>query len=211
MNKELQQYYLQQMGIELWQERSEEMAKAPDSDDLNVLCQEVASCQQCALHKTRRQTVFARGNSKARLMVIGEAPGYHEDQQGKPFVGRAGGLLDQMLKSIGFSEDDVYIANVLKCRPPDNRDPNGDEIVRCSQYLTRQIAIIKPVALLAVGRFAGQFLLKEALSMAQMRSSVHHYEGTPCIVSYHPAYLLRKPMDKKKAYKDLLQLKTLLN
>lgn len=99
MNKELQQYYLQQMGIELWQERSEEKVKAPDSDDLNALCQEVASCQQCALHKTRKQTVFARGNSKARLMVIGEAPGYHEDQQGKPFVGRAGDYSTKCLEA----------------------------------------------------------------------------------------------------------------
>ncbi|KTC69284.1 hypothetical protein Lbir_2023 [Legionella birminghamensis] len=210
MNKELQHYYLQQMGIELWQERTAGSGQQPDFDDLDRLCQEVASCQKCGLCKTRTQTVFARGNPKAKLMVIGEAPGYHEDQQGKPFVGRAGGLLDQMLKSIGFAEEDVYIANVLKCRPPDNRDPSGEEIVKCSQYLSRQIALVKPAALLAVGRFAGQFLLKNNASMAQMRSNTHYYENTPCIVSYHPAYLLRKPLDKKKAYSDLLQLKTLL-
>ena len=143
-------------------------------------------------------------------MIIGEAPGLHEDQQGLPFVGKAGFLLNKMLSSIGISADDVYISNVLKCRPPDNRDPLSEEIAQCSGYLSQQIALVAPKLILAVGRFAGQFLLNVTTPLSKMRGNVYDYHGTSVIVTYHPAYLLRNPADKKNAYRDLFMIKQLL-
>ncbi|MFT4058132.1 MAG: uracil-DNA glycosylase [Legionella sp.] len=177
---------------------------------LSSLANEVAACTRCSLHKTRKQTVFARGSTKARLMIIGEAPGFYEDQQGKPFVGKAGGLLNQMMHSVDMHEEDFYIANVLKCRPPNNRDPQAEEIVQCSGYLEQQIALINPCLILALGRFAGQFLLNKPLALRQLRNTIHYYKNIPIIVSYHPAYLLRNPRDKKKTYLDLLSVKNFL-
>lgn len=207
MSKPLPQYYLEIMGIENWVVR-----KTPAScgKPLARLAEEVASCQACPLHKTRSQTVFSRGNSQAKLMIIGEAPGFYEDQQGLPFVGKAGILLNQMMQSVGIEEENVYIANVLKCRPPDNRDPSAEEIKQCSGFLEQQIALIAPVILLALGRFAGQFLLNKPDSLRQLRIGVHHYRNIPFKVSYHPAYLLRNPRDKKLAYTDMLTVKQLL-
>jgi uracil-DNA glycosylase family 4 len=213
---QLRFYYLRQLGIEPWILRSSEaivrqsnessiIACAPEG--LDTLRGSVASCTKCSLHQTRTQTVFARGNPEAKLMIIGEAPGFYEDKQGLPFVGKAGGLLNRMLASIGFLPEDVYIANVLKCRPPDNRDPQVDEIQQCSGYLTQQIRMVNPIVLLAVGRFSGHFLLQQALPLNKMRSGVHEYEGKPVFVTYHPAYLLRNPADKSKAYMDLLCVK----
>ena len=206
MSYNLQQYYLQQMGIETWVVREPLVHKK----SLAGLAEEVSSCTRCTLHQTRTQTVFARGNSKANLMIIGEAPGLHEDQQGLPFVGKAGFLLNKMLSSIGISADDVYISNVLKCRPPDNRDPLSEEIAQCSGYLSQQIALVAPKLILAVGRFAGQFLLNVTTPLSKMRGNVYDYHGTSVIVTYHPAYLLRNPADKKNAYRDLLMIKQLL-
>ena len=206
MSYNLQQYYLQQMGIETWVVREPLVHKK----SLAGLAEEVSSCTRCTLHQTRAQTVFARGNSKANLMIIGEAPGLHEDQQGLPFVGKAGFLLNKMLSSIGISADDVYISNVLKCRPPDNRDPLSEEIAQCSGYLSQQIALVAPKLILAVGRFAGQFLLNVTTPLSKMRGNVYDYHGTSVIVTYHPAYLLRNPADKKNAYRDLLMIKQLL-
>lgn len=207
MSDALKRYYLQTMGIDLWVSRQSDFSC---DKQLSALAAEVAACTRCALHKTRTQTVFFRGSSKAQLMIIGEAPGFYEDQQGLPFVGKAGGLLNQMLQSIGLFEDDVYIANVLKCRPPNNRDPQTDEIVHCSTYLARQIELIQPRLILALGRFAGQFLLNKSLPLKQLRNTLHQYNGIPFMVSYHPAYLLRNPADKKKAYLDLLEVKKML-
>lgn len=207
---EPQSYYLQQMGITAWVRRQTMPSQVP-LDQIHVLATEVASCTRCPLHQTRTQTVFARGNPQAKLMVIGEAPGFYEDKQGLPFVGKAGSLLNKMLQSIGLSAEDVYIANVLKCRPPDNRDPQQDEIQACSAYLAQQIALVDPQLILAVGRFAGQFLLKDMLPLNKMRRTVHEYQGKPVLVSYHPAYLLRNPADKKKAYADLLRAKQLMS
>ncbi len=170
---------------------------------LNNLQQTVASCTQCALYKTRTQTVFARGNPLAKLMIIGEAPGFYEDKQGLPFVGKAGMLLNKMLATIGLDEQNVYITNVIKCRPPNNRDPKSEEIMECSHHLIQQIQTINPQLILAIGRFAGQFLLKQQCSMTNMRNTFHLYQNIPVIVSYHPAYLLRNPKDKKKAFQDL--------
>lgn len=171
------------------------------------LAKEVSACTRCVLHKTRKQTVFSRGSMHAKLMIIGEAPGYYEDQQGMPFVGKAGGLLNRMMHSVDLDENDFYIANVLKCRPPGNRDPQPAEISQCTTYLTRQIELLKPHLILALGRFSGQFLLNKPLALRQLRNTVHYYNNTPFIVSYHPAYLLRNPADKKKTYHDLLVVK----
>ncbi|WP_131795006.1 uracil-DNA glycosylase [Fluoribacter gormanii] len=207
MSDTLNRYYLQAMGIDLWVLRK---PNPSGGQDLSALAQEVAACTRCALHKTRTQTVFFRGSPQAKLMIIGEAPGFYEDQQGQPFVGKAGSLLNQMLQSIEMVEEDVYIANVLKCRPPNNRDPQADEIAQCSSYLARQIELVQPHLILALGRFAGQFLLNKPLPLKQLRNTLHHYHNIPFIVSYHPAYLLRNPADKKKAYFDLVTAKKLL-
>ncbi len=169
------------------------------------LQREVADCQRCRLCETRTQTVFGRGNPQARWMLIGEAPGENEDKQGLPFVGRAGQLLDNMLAAAGLDRDqDVYIANVLKCRPPGNRNPAPDEIAACNGYLLQQIHHIQPTLIVALGRFAAQTLLETADSIGRLRGKVHRYQGVPLVVSYHPAYLLRNQPDKAKAWQDLL-------
>lgn len=151
--------------------------------------------------------MFARGNPRAHLMLIGEAPGFYEDKQGKPFVGRAGVLLQQMMTSVGIDEHHYYIANVLKCRPPNNRDPQAEEINQCRGYLSQQIALVQPKLILALGRFAGQFLMGRASALKDLRCRIHSYQDTPFMVSYHPAYLLRNPADKKKSYSDLIAVK----
>lgn len=164
-----------------------------------------AACTLCALHESRTHSVFGVGNTAAKLMIIGEAPGFHEDQQGEPFVGRAGQLLNNMLRSIGFSREEVYIANILKCRPPNNRDPLAEEVALCTNYLTQQIDLIKPQLLLAVGRIAAHYLLQSKATLESLRQKVHCYgeNQTPLVITYHPAYLLRSPSDKRKAYLDL--------
>jgi DNA polymerase len=171
-----------------------------------ALRSEVLQCTKCSLHGSRTQGVFGVGSREARWLVIGEAPGAEEDRQGEPFVGRAGQLLDAMLRSIGLSRaTNVYIANVLKSRPPGNRDPKPDEVAACLPYLMRQIALLKPRLMLAVGRIAAQNLLATDVSLARLRGKVHHFGelNTPLIVTYHPAYLLRTPGDKRKAWEDL--------
>ncbi|MBX5460309.1 MAG: uracil-DNA glycosylase [Steroidobacteraceae bacterium] len=166
---------------------------------------EVLGCTKCSLHTTRTQGVFGVGNRRADWLVIGEAPGAEEDQQGEPFVGRAGQLLNQMLRAIGLQRESVFIANVLKCRPPNNRDPKPDEVAACMPYLMRQIALLRPRLILAVGRIAAQNLLATDVSLARLRGQVHTFGelNTPLIVTYHPAYLLRTPADKRKAWEDL--------
>ncbi|MGC0152127.1 uracil-DNA glycosylase [Chromobacterium vaccinii] len=173
--------------------------------DWPQLQSQVAGCQDCRLCETRTQTVFGRGNPQARWMLIGEAPGENEDRQGLPFVGRAGQLLDNMLQAAGLDrEKDVYIANVLKCRPPGNRNPAPDEIAACNGYLLQQIRHIQPTLIVALGRFAAQTLLETEDSIGRLRGKVHRYQGVPLVVSYHPAYLLRNQPDKAKAWQDLL-------
>lgn len=169
------------------------------------LAQQVANCQLCELHATRTQAVFGVGNQQADWLVIGEAPGADEDRQGEPFVGRAGQLLNAMLKAIGLTREQVYIANILKCRPPNNRDPRPEEAACCGPYLQRQIELIQPKLILALGRIAAQRLLLTNTSLARLRGQVHMLETTqtPVIVTYHPAYLLRSPAEKRKAWQDL--------
>lgn len=173
----------------------------------------VADCKKCTLHTTRTQTVFGVGNSQAKLMLIGEAPGFYEDQQGEPFVGPAGQLLTKMIEAMKMQRSDVYIANILKCRPPNNRDPLPEEVSACTAYLDQQITLIKPVLLLAVGRIAAHYLLKTKSSLESLRGKIHHYADTktPLIATYHPAYLLRNPGDKKKAWVDLQFVMKTLN
>ncbi len=164
----------------------------------------VQACTACELCKTRTQTVFGVGNTEADWMIIGEAPGAEEDARGEPFVGQAGRLLDNMLASIGLSrQKNVYIANVLKCRPPGNRNPEAQEIERCAPFLARQIELVQPKLLIAMGRFAAQTLLNTDASIASLRGKRHRYNGVPMIVTYHPAYLLRNLADKAKAWEDL--------
>ncbi len=164
----------------------------------------MADCQRCRLCEKRTQTVFGVGDREADWMLVGEAPGENEDKQGEPFVGQAGKLLDSMLHALSLERsNNVYIANVIKCRPPGNRNPEPDEVARCEPYLQRQVALVKPKLIVALGRFAAQTLLKSDGSIASMRGRVHQYEGVPVIVSYHPAYLLRSLPDKSKAWADL--------
>lgn len=169
------------------------------------LQQAVNRCTLCELAQSRTQTVFGVGNQKADLFIIGEAPGADEDKQGEPFVGKAGQLLNAMLKAIGFSRGDVYIANILKCRPPNNRDPKAEEAELCTAYLQRQIALVQPKLILALGRIAAQRLLDSSTTLGRMRGQVFHLEknNTPVMVTYHPAYLLRSPAEKAKSWQDL--------
>jgi len=169
----------------------------------------VAGCRACTLCEARRQTVFGVGHERAHWMIVGEGPGEQEDVQGEPFVGPAGRLLDAMLAALELTrapappERQVYIANTLKCRPPGNRNPQPDELARCLPYLARQIALVQPRVILALGRFAVQALLGSDEPIGRLRGRVHRYQGVPLVVSYHPAYLLRQPADKAKAWDDL--------
>lgn len=165
----------------------------------------VAACTRCALCNTRTQTVFGVGNLQADWLIVGEAPGAEEDRQGEPFVGRAGQLLNSMLRAIGLAREQVYIANVLKCRPPGNRDPAASEAAECLPYLERQIALLKPKIMLTVGRIAAQNLLRTDVTLGRLRQQVHTFGASrvPLVVTYHPAYLLRTPADKRKAWEDL--------
>ncbi len=174
----------------------------------------VAGCERCALHAGRSRTVFGIGDSQARCMIIGEAPGAEEDRRGEPFVGRAGQLLNAMLRAIGMSRESVYIANIVKCRPPKNRDPKPEEMVACSAYLHRQIALVGPRVILAVGRVAAQHLTGSTSPIGRMRGQSFTYAngdtGVPIVVTYHPAYLLRSPLEKRKSWEDLRRARELL-
>jgi len=176
--------------------------------DWGPLQQAVAACRACELCKTRTQTVFGVGDRHADLMIIGEAPGADEDRQGEPFVGRAGQLLNLMLAAIGLKREQVYIANILKCRPPGNRDPGAEEALRCEPFLMRQIALIRPRVLLSVGRISAQKLLKTDTPIGKLRGRWFEFgpDGTPLTITYHPAYLLRSPDQKAKAWQDLIQI-----
>jgi len=174
-----------------------------------ALREAVAACTACTLCRTRRQTVFGVGNVQAEWMIVGEAPGELEDAQGEPFVGKSGQLLDNMLRALGLTRGEadatrqVYIANTLKCRPPGNRNPEPGELERCEPFLVRQIQLVQPRIILAMGRFAVQRLLRSEDPIGRLRGRVHRYEGVPLIVTYHPAYLLRNPEEKAKAWDDL--------
>src|SRR5271154_5712159 len=188
------------------QETAHVTAAARESGvDWQQLRARVAACTRCALSTTRTQTVFGVGSQTAEWLIVGEAPGAEEDRQGEPFVGRAGQLLNSMLRAIGLAREQVYIANVLKCRPPGNRDPAASEAAECLPYLEQQIALLKPKIMLAVGRISAQNLLRTDVTLGRLRQQVHHFGASkvPLIATYHPAYLLRTPADKRKAWEDL--------
>jgi DNA polymerase len=217
------QKYFDALGIQRWVRRD-----LPDGDqndaitgsepeeipllDWEMLQAEVAACTACELHKTRTQTVFGVGNRNAQWLIVGEAPGAEEDRQGEPFVGRAGQLLNAMLLAIGLQREQVYIANILKCRPPNNRDPRPEEVACCEPFLKRQVALLKPRIILAVGRIAAQNLLKTDTRIGALRGKRYTYAdtGIPVVVTYHPAYLLRSPKEKRKAWQDLLYARKVL-
>ena len=173
--------------------------------DWDALREKVRDCRACGLRAGCTQTVFGVGNTQADLLVIGEAPGADEDRQGEPFVGRAGQLLNAMLLAMGFKREAVFIANIVKCRPPDNRDPKAEEALQCAPYLQRQIELIQPRVILAVGRIAAQNLLKTDITVGKLRGRVHAFgeRRIPLVVTYHPAYLLRSPEQKGKSWQDL--------
>jgi len=197
------------MGIDVWVPRGAADSVAAGADagaagmDWDTLRQAVAGCTRCELAGSRTQTVFGVGNPAADWMIIGEAPGAEEDRRGEPFVGRAGQLLDEMLRAAGLSRDKVFIANILKCRPPNNRDPKASEMAACRDYLMQQIQLLQPKIILAVGRVAAQSLLETDDPVGRMRGSVREFEGVPLVVTYHPAYLLRSPSQKQKSWDDL--------
>lgn len=210
-----QEEYLQAMDVQLWKEKSKKSDKT-DADALDegfdALEQKVLNCKLCDLSKSRTKVVFGVGDKKADLLIVGEAPGANEDSQGLPFVGRAGMLLTSIIQAIGLSREKVYITNILKCRPPQNRDPFPSEIDCCTPYLKRQISLIQPKLIVAVGRIAAQFLLKTTETLGRLRGKQHHYgdENTPLIITYHPAYLLRSPREKAKSYQDWMWIKKFL-
>jgi len=201
------------------QEAEPDIAQAPVGDvpvdraELPVLARMVSECTRCSLSKGRTKTVFGTGSLDADWMFVGEAPGREEDRRGEPFVGRAGQLLDSILFAIGLERDDVYIANVLKCRPPDNRDPMGEEVVQCEPYLHRQIELVQPRIIIAMGRFAAQSLLRSTEAIGRLRGQEHSWResGIPLVVTYHPAYLLRSPEQKAKVWDDLVVARSILD
>ena len=178
---------------------------------LTVLQQQASACVRCRLHEGRKTVVFGEGNPNADVMVVGEAPGQEEDRTGRPFVGQAGKLLDLLLMTAGFPRESVYICNTLKCRPPNNRNPLPDELEACSNFLQGQIDTIAPRALIAVGKFAAQSLLKSEESIGRLRGQTHQYRGIPLIVTYHPAYLLRTPSASRVAWQDFQLLRQVLD
>lgn len=215
--EDVRRYYLDTMGIQVWQslEQQPDDVETEASVNRDVIWQQleqaVSDCTKCELHTSRTQTVFGVGNKNADLLIIGEAPGRDEDLQGEPFVGRAGQLLNAMLAAIGLQRDQVYIANILKCRPPNNRDPKPEEAEACDPWLQQQIALIQPGVILALGRIAAHKLLNTEQSLGELRGKQYNYAGIPLIVSYHPAYLLRKPVEKRKSWQDLKRIKFLLD
>ena len=226
----LRRQYLDAMGIPVWERRALSVALVADapvqktaipapavhpyppeaSPEWDALAEEVRRCTKCALHSTRTQTVFGVGNRRAQWMFVGEAPGADEDRQGEPFVGAAGKLLNAMLAALGLKREEVFIANVLKCRPPNNRDPQANEVEQCEPYLIRQIELIQPKLIVALGRHAAHSLLKTDLALARLRGQPHSYQNIPLVVTYHPAYLLRTPSDKRKAWDDLRRARTII-
>jgi DNA polymerase len=209
------------LEIDVWTPRGEsadedfdavERVSQAATADWDGLRQQVASCTLCSLHQSRTQTVFGVGNQSADWMIVGEAPGAEEDRRGEPFVGRAGKLLDEMLRAVGLQRDAVFIANILKCRPPNNRDPLAEEASSCRAYLERQIELASPKMILAVGRVAAQHLLGSDAPVGRMRGQQHYLNDgqLPVVVTYHPAYLLRSPSQKRKVWQDLCMARNMM-
>ena len=222
MERANQQQYLDGLQFVRWVRRDrQDHPIEPDAGldlsstekELFELAVAVDHCRACPLGETRRHAVFGAGSASADWLFVGEAPGAEEDRRGLPFVGRAGQLLNAMILALGLDRDQTYIANVLKCRPPDNRDPLGEEVRSCEKHLHRQIELLQPRLIIALGRFAAQSLLKSSLPIGKLRGRRHLYEpfGIPLVATYHPAYLLRSPLEKRKVWSDLRLAKTVLS
>lgn len=233
-NDSVRRQYLDAMGITLWERRTQSdreldvpivasavVAPSPEAksaapapvltdSEWGPLEATVRVCTKCVLHAGRTQTVFGAGNRHAKWLFVGEAPGAEEDRQGEPFVGRAGKLLNAMLLAIGLKREEVFIANVLKCRPPGNRDPQPGEVEQCEPYLRQQIALLQPKLIVALGRHAAHSLLRTEQPLNRLRGQKFAYQGIPLIVTYHPAYLLRSPLEKRKAWEDLVSARRLM-
>jgi uracil-DNA glycosylase family 4 len=182
-----------------------------DQPSLESIRESIGDCRRCRLSEGRKTIVFGQGNPRARLMFVGEAPGADEDEQGLAFVGKAGQLLTQIVKAMGFSRDDIFIANVIKCRPPQNRNPEADEIMSCEPFLHRQIEAISPKVIVALGKFAGQWLLRTAEPISRIRGRLGSYKGIAVMPTYHPAYLLRNPGAKREVWDDMKVVLGVLN
>lgn len=219
--------YLEAMGIETWKLRNQSSSElgtdeehlkeqVEDNDvstmDFEQLGQTVSNCQACQLCSSRTNTVFGSGSHNAEIMLVGEAPGEQEDVQGEPFVGRAGKLLTSMIFSLGLERSDIYICNVVKCRPPKNRNPSPQEAQACSAFLLRQIELISPKIIVALGLVSAHLLLDTELPLSRLRGTIYKYKesGVDLIATYHPAYLLRKPTEKAKSWEDLWKIKQLV-
>ena len=187
----------------------EETVEQPAVGDLEAFRRQICDCTRCRLGATRQQFVFGSGDPAAGIMFIGEAPGAEEDRVGQPFVGKAGQLLTKIIEAMGLSRDAVYICNILKCRPPNNRDPQPDEIEQCEPYLKHQIEIVQPRVICTLGRFAAQTLLRSREPMGRLRDQSHHYEGIPLVATYHPAALLRNPQWKRPTWEDIKRVRKL--
>ena len=183
-----------------------DMTSIHEFNDLQSIRQDLGDCTRCKLHATRKNIVFGVGNANADLVIVGEAPGRDEDVQGEPFVGRAGKLLTSIVEAIGLSRQDIYICNVIKCRPPQNRNPENDEIASCSPYLLAQIKAIAPAVICTVGKFAAQTVLQTDTPISKLRGHFHQYHGIDLMPTYHPAYLLRNPSAKKDVWQDMQQV-----
>ena len=215
MDNKTRLQYLEAMGIDVWipkknavVEKSFEAGSVDIGNDAILdswsdLQQEVASCQKCELCQSRKQTVFGEGNINADWMLIGEAPGYNSELEGKPLVGQAGLLLTEMIRAIGLQRDEVYLANIVKCRTVDDKEPKVAEMRACHEYLQRQVQLVKPKIIVALGRVAAQKLLDSHEPLAKLRGVAHQFMGIPLVIVYHPAYLLRKLIEKRKAWQDL--------
>ncbi len=210
-----QREILEEMGIAAWTRREGGVpaARPEQRQAWESLREAVRNCTACALHRTRTQTVFGVGDAAARWMIVGEAPGADEDRQGEPFVGPAGKLLNEMLRAVGLERTDVFIANILKCRPPENRNPKPEEVTACGDHLQAQIALVAPRLILAVGKIAAQSLLHQDVPVGRLRGHAHPYGpgAIPLVVTYHPAYLLRSPGEKRKAWDDLRFARSLVD
>ena len=203
--------YLKLIGIEalpLFETKAADLLSnpslhAPSAKTLEEIRRELGECQRCKLHRTRRTLVFGEGSEKAKLMFVGEGPGYDEDVQGRPFVGKAGQLLTKIIQSINLQREEVYITNIIKCRPPQNRNPEPDEIECCNPFLLKQINAIQPQIICALGTFAAQSLLKTNIKISALRGRFYELEGIKVIPTYHPAYLLRNPERKREVWQDM--------
>jgi uracil-DNA glycosylase len=209
-------------GIKYWPMKPRELKTTGSFENGNIFDQvrpekvltdireDIGDCTRCRLHLSRTTIVYGEGSPQAKLVFVGEGPGFDEDQQARPFVGRAGKLLNKMIKALGFEREEVYIANVVKCRPPNNRTPLNDEIETCSPFLFQQLEAIAPQVICALGSCAAQTLLATTKSISTLRSKKHYWRGTPMVCTFHPAYLLRNPSQKQSTWQDLLVVHEIL-